>query len=65
MKAQELTNQTKEELQNLLSEKRALLCQTRFSVKSRQTKNHQNYKHLRRDIARILTVLNEKYGDKK
>jgi large subunit ribosomal protein L29 len=60
MKPQELTSQTKEELQDLLSEKRAKLCKARFGVRSKQTKNHRICRLLKRDIARILTILKEK-----
>ncbi|MFW5885022.1 MAG: 50S ribosomal protein L29 [Patescibacteria group bacterium] len=60
MKAQELRKQTEEELRNLLNEKKAYLCKAGFNIRSRQSKNHQEYKHLRKDIARILTILKEK-----
>ncbi|MDZ7611444.1 MAG: 50S ribosomal protein L29 [Candidatus Moranbacteria bacterium] len=60
MNAQELRKQTKEELQDLLKEKKARLCQVRFSVKSRQARNHQEQNHIKKDVARILTVLKEK-----
>ena len=58
MKAQELRSKNKEELERLLQENRAELCQVRFDIKSNQTKDNQAQKRLKKDIARILTILN-------
>jgi len=58
MKAQELRSKNPEELQRLLQEKRVALCKARFDIKSNQVKDNQQQGHLKKDIARILTVLN-------
>jgi len=60
MKAQELRSKKPEELQRLLQEKRAALCKARFDIKSNQTKDNQQQSKLKKDIARILTILNTK-----
>jgi len=59
MKAQELRSKKPEELERLVQEKRAELCQARFDVKANQTKDNQKQSRLKKEIARILTVLNE------
>ena len=58
MKAQELKIKNKEELNRMLQEKRVELCQARFDIKANQLKDNQLQKRLKKDIARILTVLN-------
>ena len=59
MKAQELRSKKPEELQRLLQEKRVECCKARFDVKSNQVKNNQQEGKLKKDIARILTIINE------
>jgi len=58
MKAQELQSKKPEELKRLLQEKRIDLCKARFDIKSNQVKDNQQQGKLRKDIARILTILN-------
>jgi large subunit ribosomal protein L29 len=48
------------ELEKLLREKRDELQQFRFSIAGTKVRNVKQGQHLRRDIARILTVLNER-----
>ena len=60
MKVQELRAKNQDELKRLLQEKRAELCKVRFGLKSRQIKDTQSQKKLRKEIARILTILNTK-----
>lgn len=60
MKTKEVREKSAEELNNILKEKQAELCQLRFEVKANQVQNHQQVKLLKRDIARILTILKEK-----
>jgi ribosomal protein L29 len=60
MKVQELRVKNPDELKRLLQEKRAELCKVRFGLKSRQIKDTQGQKKLRKEIARILTILNTK-----
>lgn len=59
MKAKEVREKKSEELKNILQEKRIELCQLRFDVKANQVQNHQQLKTVRRDIARIETILKE------
>ncbi len=49
----------KGELEKLLEEKRAKLTQIRFDITSKQIKNHREHRNVRRDIAKIGTLLKE------
>jgi ribosomal protein L29 len=60
MKAQELKTKNQEELKRLLQEKRVELCKASFDIKSNQVKDNQIQKRIKKDIARILTILNNK-----
>jgi len=60
MKAQEIRTKKPEELKRLLQEKRVELCKARFDIKSNQIKDNQTQKRFKKDIARILTILNTK-----
>lgn len=60
MKAKELQDKSKEELQTLLLEKQARLCQLRFDVSARQVKNFREVPAVKKDIAKIFTILNNK-----
>jgi large subunit ribosomal protein L29 len=59
MKAQELRSKKPEELQRLLQETKVECCKARFDIKSNQVKDNQRQKKLKKDIARILTILRE------
>ncbi|MDA3815425.1 MAG: 50S ribosomal protein L29 [Patescibacteria group bacterium] len=59
MKAKEIREKNPEELKNILQDKKVELCQLRFEVKANQIQNHQQLKSVRRDIARIETILGE------
>ena len=56
----ELKNKNSKELQALLSEKRLALRTFRFSVAGSNTRNVKEGNALKKDIARILTLLNRK-----
>lgn len=60
MKVQELRAKNPTELKRLLQEKRVELCKVRFSLKANQTKDTQGQKRIKKEIARILTILNNK-----
>ncbi len=60
MKASELRQKTEKELQRLLTEKRDKLRELRFDLVSGKVKNVGEIRKIRRDIARILTIINEK-----
>lgn len=59
MKANELRQRTKEELQKFLSEEREKLRQLRFDLASGKVKNIREIRKIKKDIARILTVLKD------
>jgi len=59
MKITELSQKPKNELQDLLSEKRERLRQLRFSISSGKVKNVREIRMIKKDIARILTILKE------
>lgn len=49
-----------EQLKKFIAEKRAEAVKLRFDIAARQIKNHRQYRVLKTDIARALTVMNEK-----
>lgn len=59
MKIKEFTKKSTKELQNLLSEKRLALRTFRFSVAGSNTRNVKEGNGLKKDIARIMTLLNK------
>lgn len=60
MKAKEYREKEIEELKRLLAEKREAVRRARFDVATKQVKNSRQARNDRKDIARILTLLNEK-----
>lgn len=56
----ELNNKTPEQLHNLLAEKREKMRHLRFQISSREVKNNQALKYLKKEIARILTIINQR-----
>ena len=59
MKANELRQKSKKELNGLLEQDREKLRQLRFDLASGKVKNVREIRAKRRDIARILTILNQ------
>ena len=59
MKIKELKEKNKADLKGILIEKKEELSQLRFDIAASQTKEHRDYRNLKRDIARILTVLKD------
>ncbi len=59
-KTRELRLKQKEELNQLLSESQKKLRELRFNLASGKVKNVRTIRVLKKDIARILTILNEK-----
>ena len=59
MKIIELSQKPKNELQALLSEKRERLRQLRFNISSGKVKNVREIRMIKKDIARILTLLKQ------
>jgi len=60
MKAAELREKTKEELAELAESLRKRAAEFRFGVDRKKIKNTKELFHLRRTIARILTVMRNK-----
>ncbi len=58
MKTKDISNKTAADLNKLVSEKREALRVFRFGAAGSKTKNVKQGREIRRDIARILTVLN-------
>jgi len=65
MKVSELRQKTKSKLQKLLREKREKLRQLRFDLASGKLKNYREIRQVKKDIARILTLLNQRKYAKK
>ena len=59
MKIQELRQKNKSELQKLLQDSRERLRQLRFDLAAGKVKNVREIRKIKKDIARILTLLNE------
>lgn len=59
MQIKELRNKSIAELQNLLTEKREALRAMRFKVSQRQLKKVHEIKLAKKEIARILTLINQ------
>ncbi len=60
MKTQDFRNKSEEELHSLLRQKREALRQLRFDLVAGKVKNLREIRAVKKDIARILTVINEK-----
>jgi len=60
VKVESLRKKEKPELQKLLREKREKLQRLRFDLASGNLKNIRAIRQIKKDIARILTILNEK-----
>ncbi len=65
MKALEVRKKEKRELEELLAEKREKLRELYFDLAAGKVKDIKEIRETRRDIARILTVLNEKKAGEK
>lgn len=57
MKIKDITGKTSQDLNKLLSEKRESLRVFRFGTSGSKTKNVKEGREIKRDIARIMTVL--------
>ena len=57
MKMQAINEQSDKELEKLLSDKRAAVCQFRFDISGSKAKNLNEGADLRKDVARIMTEL--------
>ena len=59
MKALEIRQRPKAELKEILGKKREKLRQLRFDLASGKVKNVREIRMLKKDIARILTILKD------
>lgn len=59
MKFKELDKKTEKAMTKLLSEKRGKLQELRFNLNIRGLKNHREIREVKKDIAKILTKLNQ------
>lgn len=59
MKITEIRQKTKSELQKLLQDLQKKLRQLRFDLASGKIKNVKEIREIKKDIARILTIINE------
>ena len=64
MKASKIREMSPEEMQRKLSDLKEELFNLRFQMGAGQLSNHTALKKAKRDIARIKTVLNQKYANK-
>ncbi len=65
MQATELRNKSAEELRDTLSSLKKEQFNLRFQQASGQLENTSRFRELRRDVARVMTVLNEKTAEAK
>lgn len=63
MKIKELKEKNREELVKLLAEKRENVRKLRFEIATKQVKNVRDIRNDKKDIARILTIINENHGE--
>lgn len=56
---QEIRNMKKEELKKFVEEKKASAVKLRFDIAAKQLKNHREYRSIRKDIARAMTLINQ------
>ena len=59
MKTKELQQKSKSELQKILSDNREKLRQLRFDLSAGKVKNVREVRKIKKDIARILTILKQ------
>jgi large subunit ribosomal protein L29 len=60
MTINEFKQKSKQELQKLLLDSREKLRQLRFNLASGKVKNVREIRKLKKDIARMLTIINKK-----
>ncbi len=60
MKILEIRDMNIEQIKKLVAEKRTQAVKLRFDIAARQLKNHREYREIKKDIARALTILKER-----
>ena len=61
MKVSELCQKIEQELKNILQQTQNKLRGLRFSIELKQSKNVRELRKVRKQIAKILTIIKEKY----
>lgn len=64
MEIKAIREKNREELKKNIIELRNKLTKMRFDIAAKQVKNHREFRKLKKDIAKILTVLAAKKGNK-
>ncbi|MFA6382864.1 MAG: 50S ribosomal protein L29 [Parcubacteria group bacterium] len=59
MKIKELRDKNIEELKKLLGGKKEYVRKLRFDISSKQVKNNREYRNTRKEVAKMLTLINE------
>ncbi len=60
MKMAEIREKTQKEIEVSILESREALRAVRFGIAEHEVKNHQEHRRLRREIARLMTAINER-----
>ncbi len=60
MKTKELKSKSEGELKRMLAEAREKLRQLRFDIQLKQSKNVRELRNVKKDIARLMTLLKQK-----
>ncbi len=63
MKTKEIRSKSKDECLKIIAEKRRRLSDVRFTSASSKVKNTKEAFNLKKDIARIKTIIKEKQND--
>lgn len=64
MKIQEIRDMNIEQIKKFIDEKRTHAVKLRFDIAARQLKNHREYRLIKKDVARALTILKEHEAQK-
>ena len=59
MKIKELREKNPEELNKMLAEKKESARGLRFAIVSKQIKNNREFRNMKKEIARIMTLINQ------
>lgn len=63
MKIKEIREKSENELKKDLVERRNKLAKMRFDISAKQVKNHRDIRITKKDIARILTLIRQGFGE--
>ena len=59
-KIQEIRDMNEEQIKKFIDEKQTQAVKLRFDIASRQLKNHREYRTIKKEVAKALTILKEK-----